>query len=66
LYPSAAEYQLVQVPIFNDNYAHILLDKTTGQVAAVDPADPDRIVEALKSSFGSDRLDTLLITHKVD
>jgi hypothetical protein len=54
------------VPIFNDNYAHILLDKITGQVAAVDPADPDRIVEALKSSFGSDRLDTLLITHKVD
>lgn len=53
------------MPIFTDNYAHLLLDTGSGKVAAVDPADPDRVVAALKKHFGHDILDAILITHKV-
>ena len=52
------------MPIFSDNYSHVVVDSKSGQVAAVDPAEPDPVLRAMEA-HGLDRLDALLITHKV-
>jgi glyoxylase-like metal-dependent hydrolase (beta-lactamase superfamily II) len=36
------------VPILNDNYGYIIIDRATRQAAVVDPADPELIIEMLE------------------
>ena len=63
-FPHTTGCRVLQVPIFSDNYSHVVVDERTGTVAAVDPADPGPVLKAMESA-GIDRLDALLITHKV-
>lgn len=62
---ASQHYRVLQVPIFSDNYAHVLVDVPTNTVATVDPADPDAIIDVLKKELKSDKLDSVLVTHKV-
>jgi hypothetical protein len=39
----------IPVPILNDNYGYILIDKRTNQAAVVDPADPELIIQMLEA-----------------
>ena len=50
------------VPMFSDNYGHILVDRTTNKAALIDPADCDPVIKAVKS-MGLD-VEMVLITHK--
>lgn len=63
LRPGGGGYQVLQVPIFSDNYSHVVVDESSGVTAAVDPADPAKVIAALDRD--TRRLDALLITHKV-
>eukprot|EP00123_Amoebidium_parasiticum_P003786 comp15101_c0_seq1/m.11752 comp15101_c0_seq1/g.11752 ORF comp15101_c0_seq1/g.11752 comp15101_c0_seq1/m.11752 type:complete len:318 (-) comp15101_c0_seq1:78-1031(-) len=60
---SAMAYVVLQVPIFNDNYSHVLVDLATGEAAAVDPAEPQKVLLALKA-HPQYRLTALFVTHK--
>jgi hypothetical protein len=42
-----ATLDIVRVPMFSDNYGWIIRDKSTGKVAAVDPAEPNAIQTVL-------------------
>ncbi len=52
---------VVQIPIFRDNYTHLLVDETIGVAVAIDPADPEPVVERVRSD-GLD-LRAVLCTH---
>ena len=60
LRPPCAE--VVLVPMFQDNYGHILIDRDTGSCACVDPAEALPVISKVKE-LGLD-LKMLLITHK--
>ena len=60
LRPPCAE--VVMVPMFQDNYGHILIDRETNSCACVDPAEPLPVMNKVKE-LGLD-LKMLLITHK--
>jgi hydroxyacylglutathione hydrolase len=49
------------VPILSDNYAWLLRESGSGEVAIVDPADAKPIIAALEQAGG--RLDLILLTH---
>lgn len=50
------------VPMFTDNYGHILVDRATKKAALIDPADSDAVIKALR---GLEIVpDMVLITHK--
>mmetsp|Transcript_29119 Transcript_29119/g.36546 ORF Transcript_29119/g.36546 Transcript_29119/m.36546 type:complete len:350 (+) Transcript_29119:59-1108(+) len=53
--------QVIPVPILNDNYAYLLVDPTSQKCACVDPAEPEKLLEAAQSR--GLKLDTLLCTH---
>ena len=36
------------MPILNDNYGYIIIDRATRQAAVVDPADPQLIIQMLE------------------
>lgn len=42
-----APLEIVRVPMLSDNYGWILRNAQSGEVAAVDPAEPDVIQKAL-------------------
>ena len=50
------------VPMFNDNYGHILIDRATNLAACVDPAEAPPVAEKVKELGVT--LEMLLITHK--
>lgn len=50
------------VPMFNDNYGYIIVDRDTGSAAAVDPGEPRAIMNAAQT-LGLN-LQQLWITHK--
>ncbi|KAJ3029189.1 UNVERIFIED_CONTAM: hypothetical protein HDU68_012776 [Siphonaria sp. JEL0065] len=53
---------VVPVPVNADNYAYLLLtDKAKGLCAAVDPAEPDKVLAAAKERGWT--VDTILTTH---
>jgi hypothetical protein len=52
---------ILRVPMFESNYGWILRDKKTGKVAAVDPAQPDAIQEALESRHVHDKVYCMLL-----
>ena len=60
-------YAVELVPMLEDNYCYLIIDSTTSEVAAVDPADAEAVlarVEELRGNYGSGlRLTTILTTH---
>lgn len=40
--------ELAVVPMFSDNYGYIIVDRASKEVALVDPADPNPVMDALK------------------
>ena len=50
------------VPMFSDNYGHILVDKSTNQAALIDPAECEPVLKTC-SELGLD-VKMALITHK--
>ncbi|XP_052800917.1 hydroxyacylglutathione hydrolase, mitochondrial-like isoform X2 [Mya arenaria] len=49
------------VPALEDNYMYLLIDETSGQCAAVDPVEPDKILLAVKKE--NVELSCVLTTH---
>ena len=43
-----APLEIVRVPMFSDNYGWILRERESGDIAAVDPAEPGVIQQALE------------------
>jgi len=50
------------VPMFSDNYGHILVDRSTKKAALIDPADYEPVVRAARELGVS--VEMALITHK--
>lgn len=50
-----------QIPLFNDNYAHLVIDEGTVCAAAVDPADAGPVCAAIEAEGA--RLTHILCTH---
>ncbi len=50
------------IPMFSDNYGHLLVDRSTKKAALIDPADCDPVIRAV-ASMGLD-VEMVLITHK--
>jgi len=40
--------QVILVPTLQDNYAYLIIDEETRESAAVDPAEPKKMLEAAK------------------
>lgn len=53
---------VISVPMFSDNYGHILIDRATNQAACIDPAEPGPVDNKLKELKVDMKM--LLITHK--
>nr|KAJ3412750.1 hypothetical protein HK105_002265 [Polyrhizophydium stewartii] len=53
--------RVIPVPVFKDNYAYLLVDTATREAAAVDPAEPDKVLRAAQEH--GVKLTTLLTTH---
>ncbi|KAK3246545.1 hypothetical protein CYMTET_43923 [Cymbomonas tetramitiformis] len=54
--------RVVLVPVLEDNYAYLLIDEASKQAAAVDPAEPQKILAAAESE--NVKLTHILTTHK--
>ena len=50
------------VPMFNDNYGLILVDRVTNKAALIDPGEPGPVIQAAKD-LGT-KVELALITHK--
>eukprot|EP00921_Rhytidocystis_pertsovi_P011320 GHVQ01018313.1.p1 GENE.GHVQ01018313.1~~GHVQ01018313.1.p1 ORF type:complete len:283 (+),score=27.61 GHVQ01018313.1:172-1020(+) len=37
---------VIPVPVLSDNYAYLIVDRSTGKAACVDPAEPDKVISA--------------------
>ena len=53
--------QVVLVPTLSDNYAYLVIDDVTQQAAAVDPAEPKKMIEAAK--LAGVTITKILTTH---
>lgn len=53
--------RIVPVPIHSDNYAYLLIDEKTNVAAAVDPSEPDKVLEAAKKE--NVKITAILTTH---
>jgi hydroxyacylglutathione hydrolase len=51
------------VPLFSDNYAYILVDAASREAAVVDPAEPQKVLDAVAAVPGGCKLTTVLCTH---
>uniref|UniRef100_A0A6V1NKM9 hydroxyacylglutathione hydrolase n=1 Tax=Heterosigma akashiwo TaxID=2829 RepID=A0A6V1NKM9_HETAK len=54
--------KVVPVPTLSDNYAYLLIDELTNTAAAVDPAEPEKVLRAALDQGVS--ITTVLATHK--
>jgi len=52
---------VLPIPMFSDNYAWLLHDRSTGEFGIVDPADAAAVSAAIDAAGG--RLDTIFLTH---
>lgn len=59
--PCEAIMRIVQVPVLSDNIAYLIIDEKTGVAAAVDPAEPEKVLEAAKKEGATIKL--VLTTH---
>eukprot|EP01113_Clastostelium_recurvatum_P025152 TRINITY_DN3022_c0_g2_i1.p1 TRINITY_DN3022_c0_g2~~TRINITY_DN3022_c0_g2_i1.p1 ORF type:complete len:354 (-),score=79.43 TRINITY_DN3022_c0_g2_i1:58-1119(-) len=55
-------FRVIPVPILDDNYAYLIVDNSTNIAAVVDPAVPDRVLDAAQQE-GVEKIDTILTTH---
>ena len=53
--------EIYQMPILSDNYSHLIIDRENGVVAAIDPAEPTRLLPWLKENNLT--LSHILCTH---
>jgi len=62
------DISIVPIPILQDNYGYLIVDHSTGKCAAVDPADPYVVLDAVermrKDSHPQIQLTHILTTHK--
>ena len=61
---SHGAFTVQPVSVLDDNYAYILTDSATGATALVDPAEADRVLDALKASGRTPSVTHVLTTHK--
>mmetsp|Transcript_449 Transcript_449/g.826 ORF Transcript_449/g.826 Transcript_449/m.826 type:complete len:255 (-) Transcript_449:530-1294(-) len=57
-----ASIRVVPVPVLSDNYAYLVIDEATKVAAAVDPAEPDKVLAAARREGVT--VQTVLTTHK--
>lgn len=60
--PGATRLRVEFVPVLSDNYCYVLIDVASGCAALVDPAEPEKVLGAVKA-LGV-RVTTVLTTHK--
>ncbi|CAG8435927.1 6896_t:CDS:2 [Diversispora eburnea] len=53
--------RIVPIPIFENNYSYLIIDDKTNEAAAVDPAEPRKVLTALAQTGA--RLTSVLTTH---
>ncbi|CAM9810708.1 unnamed protein product [Discosporangium mesarthrocarpum] len=53
---------VIPVPILNDNYAYLVVDRHSGKAACVDPAEPEKVIAAAEKHGVT--ISALLCTHK--
>jgi len=53
--------KIIEIPVFADNYAYLIIDKENGVAAAVDPAVPEKVLEAAEKE--GVKITTVLTTH---
>ncbi|MCI20098.1 hydroxyacylglutathione hydrolase, partial [Trifolium medium] len=53
--------KIYHVPCLEDNYSYLIVDETTKEAAAVDPVEPEKVLEA-SNSLGL-TLKFVLTTH---
>ncbi|EGG16525.1 hydroxyacylglutathione hydrolase [Cavenderia fasciculata] len=53
--------KVIVVPILSDNYSYLLVDETTNKAAAIDCAEPNKVVEAAKQH--NVEITSILSTH---
>ncbi|XP_004364077.1 hydroxyacylglutathione hydrolase [Capsaspora owczarzaki ATCC 30864] len=55
--------QIHTVPILEDNYSYIIVDPSSHAVAVVDPAEPEKVIHALKQLPKSDALNLVAVIN---
>ena len=55
--------RVVAIPLFDDNYTYILFGTKANQGVLIDPADPPKVLEHLKS-LSDLKISHILYTHK--
>lgn len=55
---------VIRLPILEDNYSYLIVEKSSQQAALVDPADPELILHTLQQQYSEYKLTTILTTHK--
>ncbi|XP_059627857.1 hydroxyacylglutathione hydrolase cytoplasmic isoform X2 [Cornus florida] len=53
--------KIIHVPCLSDNYSYIIIDEATKEGAAVDPAEPEKVLQVAKDNQVN--LKTVLTTH---
>jgi len=53
--------KIITIPALTNNYSYLIIDEVRAEAAAVDPADPERILQAVLAH--GVRLTSLFITH---
>ncbi|CAM9512887.1 unnamed protein product [Choristocarpus tenellus] len=53
---------VIPVPVLNDNYAYLLVDRESRMAACIDPAEPEKVIKAAKDHNVT--ISALLCTHK--
>ena len=54
--------RILYVPVLEDNYAYLIVDDENGVTAAVDPAEPRKVLEAAHAA-GVPPISIILTTH---
>jgi hydroxyacylglutathione hydrolase len=58
-------FSVTSVPCLSDNYAYIIRDAPSGNVAVVDPVEPEKVLEKAKTMGIEDaQIKMILTTHK--
>ena len=53
--------KVIHIPALSDNYMYLLVDEKTNQCAAVDPAEPQKLIQSVRD--GGFQLTSILTTH---
>jgi len=53
--------KVIVVPVLTDNYSYLLIDESTNKAAAIDPAEPEKVIDAAKKE--NVEIESILTTH---